>query len=80
MSKKLDEAIEALLSISHTARCWASKLEGDAAEFMRRIKAEEDKGVKVSRTGARSILKDVWGVDIGEDGFRSHLLGRCSCD
>lgn len=80
MSKKLDDAVAAVLAASQPPGCWASRLEGDAAEFIRRLREEESKGVKVSRAASRDILKQVWEVEISEDALRNHMKRRCSCD
>lgn len=79
MSTKLDEAIQAVLAASQPTGCWATRLDGDAAEFIRRLKEEETKGIRVSRTETLRFLRDVWNVTVGEDSLRNHMKGRCSC-
>jgi hypothetical protein len=80
LSKKLDEAIAAMLAASKPAGCWGSRLTGDAKAFMAACIETEGKGIKVDRTETRALLANTFDVTIGEERFREHLLGRCSCD
>lgn len=77
---KLDDAIAAVMAASQKSGCWAYQLEGEAAEFVDRLQAEEQKGNKVSRVMTRKILKDAFDIQTSEKAIRNHLAGLCSCE
>lgn len=77
---QVDDAIAAVLAASQPKGCWAASLEGDAAEFVRRLKEAKESGQGVSISVALDLLRDGWDVVISEKSLRSHLAGRCRCD
>lgn len=77
---KLDDAIAAVLEASKPQGCWGSHLKGDAANFVARLREEEAKGTKVSRTATQKVLSDVFGVKIGTNAIADHLRGVCRCE
>lgn len=77
---KLDDALEAIMAASRPAGCWASHLEGDAAELVRRLREEEDRGNKPNRTAVAKVLREVFDVQVSDERVRHHLTRGCSCD
>lgn len=77
---KLDDAIAAIMEQSKPSGCWASRLEGDVAQLVARLKEEEDKGNKPSRVAVRKVLKEAFGISVSEERVRAHLTGICSCE
>jgi hypothetical protein len=80
MSKKLEEAIAAIMEASKPPGCWGSRLTGDTKELVARLKEEEAKGNKPNRAAVRKVLHDAFDVRISEERLRAHLSGACSCD
>jgi hypothetical protein len=79
MSKKLDDAIAAILAAAQPQGCWASRLNGEAKELVLRLKEEEAKGNKPNRVAVVKVLYAAFDVKTSEEGVRKHLNGTCSC-
>lgn len=79
MSKKLDDAIAAIMAASQPPGCWAGRLTGDAAELVRRLREEEAKGNKPNRSAVAKVLREAFGVKISDERVRTHLTGSCGC-
>lgn len=80
MTESVDDLVASIPSSQSGAGCWASRLEGRAAEFVAAVKAREEQGVKLNRGVIIEKLKSEFDVIIGEERLRYHLLGRCSCE
>ncbi len=79
MTSKLEAALAAILSAPSRGSCWASRLDGDARKLVERLKEEEAKGTKISRTATQKVLREVFDVRASEEMVRAHLKGLCSC-
>lgn len=59
--------------------CWASRLEGKAAEYVAALEAAIEKGVTVTYAQVTRDLADVFGVDMGDTQVRRHFQKECRC-
>lgn len=59
--------------------CWASRLEGKAAEYVTAIEAAIGEGATVTYSQVARDLADVFGIDMGDSQVRRHFRKECRC-
>ncbi len=58
--------------------CFAAKLEGEAKEFLDRLREQYSTGGEIVYTVTTSIMREL-GVNIGYQQIRRHIRGDCTC-
>lgn len=77
---RLDELVAAAyVRKTNGSACWAARLEGEAAAFVRRVEQLVAEGKAPPWQGVLQVLVDRLGVQTSYMAVARHLRGLCAC-
>lgn len=80
MSPSLDDLLAAAYAQRQPGpRCWAARLTGLAAEFVRRAEELVREGKGPPLEGLRRVLVEELGLSVGASSVSRHFRGVCGC-